>query len=412
VTAPRTEPSAPSQAGGCVPKAIICEETTRVCAARYGHALRAIVLTGSLARDEATFVEEGSSWRLLGDADFFLVFPSRSRLPSQLEIDSASREIEDALRKRALVGSVGLAPVDIRYLRGLPNHISPYELRTCGQVLWGERDVLSQVPEFEPAQLSLEDAWRLLANRIIELLEAVASAGNVDAPQVQYRVVKLFLDMATSYLVFAGRYCPTYRGREQALRSMADETGERSDRPFQFRSFAGYVSACTRFKTEGYALTVAPAVLWEDAVQFARLLWKWELSRLTATSGQLQASALMSRWMSHQTTRAKVRGWASILRRSGWWRSCGCWLHWARIARTSSPRYWVYHVASELLLALPDRLATPKLRCLDAEPDWDGLARYLPSVTQPMPEFGDPAWAWLARETASNYHRFLETTLA
>ena len=392
-------------------KTMICEETTRVCAARYGPGLRAVVLTGSLARDEATFLEEGTSWRLLGDADFFLVFHRRSRLPSQMEIDAATREIEEALRKRGLAAEVGLAPVDISYLAGLPNHISPYELRSCGQVVWGDGDILSHVPEFAPAQISLEDAWRLLANRIIELLEAVASEGDVELPQVQYRVVKLFLDMATSYLLFAGRYRPTYRGREQALRSMAGETAETSGRPFPLRSFAERVSACTRFKTEGCGLTVTPVELWDDAVRFGRLLWQWELSQLTGAPGHLEASELMSRWMDRQPIKAKVHGWASVLRRSGWWRSWRQWPRWVRLGRRSSPRFWVYRVAAELLMEPPNRLAMGPHR-FRADEEWVSLARQLPWISQPRSDSGKPVWAWLARETARNYHYLLETTLA
>ena len=411
MTAPRTEPSAPTEDRGRLAKAMICEETTRVCAARCEPAPRAIVLTGSLARDEATFIEEGTSWRLLGDADFFLVFHRRTRLPSQIEIDAATREIEEALRKRGLVAEVGLAPVDTSYLEGLPNHISPYELRSCGQVVWGDGDILSHVPEFAPAQISLEDAWRLLANRIIELVEVVASEGDVERPQVQYRVVKLFLDMATSYLVFAGRYCPTYRGREQALRSMAGETAESSGSPFPLRSFAERVSTCTRFKTEGCGLTAAPVELWEDAVRFGRLLWRWELARLTGAPSHLEASALMSRWMDLQPMRAKVHGWASLLRRSGSWRSWRDWSRWARLAWRASPRYWVYAAAADVFSRSTDG-SQNRHEQDEGDFDWKPLLERLPMVDRRFPGPCSPSWRRAAQLVALNYRGFLETTVA
>src|SRR5690242_4138408 len=57
--------------------AIIGEETVRLCLEKC-EKLGAIILTGSLARGEATFVQEKTGWRVLGDADFFLVYRQTS----------------------------------------------------------------------------------------------------------------------------------------------------------------------------------------------------------------------------------------------------------------------------------------------------------------------------------------------
>src|SRR5437867_3961265 len=72
MTSPRLDP-APSAASPEILKAMICEETAATCAEFYGEHLRAVVLTGSLARDEATFVDDGVACALLGDADFLVV---------------------------------------------------------------------------------------------------------------------------------------------------------------------------------------------------------------------------------------------------------------------------------------------------------------------------------------------------
>ena len=55
-------------------KIAICEQTQDYCLQKYGRRLRAIVLTGSLAREEATVVREAQRCHLLGDADFLLLF--------------------------------------------------------------------------------------------------------------------------------------------------------------------------------------------------------------------------------------------------------------------------------------------------------------------------------------------------
>ncbi len=398
----------------CRAKAIICEEAARASTARFGAALRAGVLTGSLARDEATFIDEGAHWSLLGDADFFLVFQDRAHLPSPPAIEAVKQEVERILYRKGFLASVGLAPVHGSYFRKLPPHIAAYELLTCGRVVWGDRDVLSLVPRFAPAEISLEDAWRLLANRIIEQLEAVASVdqpGDALSRDAQYCTVKLYLDMATSYLVFAGRYLPTYRGREQALRHLAEDAFAQADSPFPLRPFADRVSACTQFKLEGRPILEPPRDLWEDAVHFAHLLWRWELMRLTGEASQMSDSELMFRWMQRQPVKARIRGWASVLRRCGWHRSWRQWPRWVRLGWRASPRYWVYSVATEVFFRLPHLLLR---ECGRQESDFDSkpLVARLPFLDQPNQQLGPRAWQRLSWLTSLNYRRLLEATTA
>jgi hypothetical protein len=393
------------EVSGCArrAKAVICETTARLCREAFGNSLRAIVLTGSLARDEATFVEEGASCRLLGDADVFLVFDRTSKVPLPVRIASITAEIETALRLQDIHGAVSLAAVDAAYLRGLPRHIASYELRSCGEVIAGEAGILSLAPAFAPADIALEDAWRLLANRTIELLEIVAAEGDVERTVVQYRVIKLFLDMATSYLVFTGRYSPTYGSRAQTLSIMAAAVDGSANSSFPLQAFAELVSACTTAKLEGCGVNMPPRELWHNAVRFGGLLWRWELEQLTGASGHLDASELMSRWMKQQPLKAKLRGWASLLRRSGWLRSCRHWPRWALLARRGSPRYCVYAVAAGVFASNLSRQQNQQnVNC-------KSLLNGLPLADLRSSE---PSWQATAQLVATNYRRYLETTTA
>ena len=56
------------------PRPLILDETVALCTQVYKNRLRAIVLTGSVARDEGTFVNTAEGMTLLGDAEFFVVF--------------------------------------------------------------------------------------------------------------------------------------------------------------------------------------------------------------------------------------------------------------------------------------------------------------------------------------------------
>jgi hypothetical protein len=297
----------------------------------------------------------------------------------------------------------------------MPRRNLTNELRVCGRVVWGDPNILSLVPEFAATEIALEDAWRLLGNRIVELLAAVGSAPQTagpHAPAVGYTAVKFFLDMATSYLVFARHYCPTYRERERALNNLRNDSAASSDTPFPLAPFAARVSECTAFKLSGQGNLHASASLWQEAVQFAYLLWKWELSRLTGEPETLSHRELMSRWMRCQPVSARVRGWFSAIRRCGWRRSWREWPRWALLAREASPRYWVYSVATEVFFELPASLPDPSPR-RQPDPGRRAFTRNLPLLREDegLPP-GASSLSRLAALVELNYKRFLETTQA
>ena len=79
---------------------------------------------------------------------------------------------------------VSLSIVHGAYLRHLPPHIYSYELRACGVVLFGEETILEEeIPTYAACDLSTEDAWRMLSNRLIEQMETAAEGSDGDGLQ-------------------------------------------------------------------------------------------------------------------------------------------------------------------------------------------------------------------------------------
>jgi hypothetical protein len=457
------------------PKAAICEVTAERCAEVFGARLRSVVLTGSLARDEATWIEDGEYCKVLGDAEFLLVLESTAGLSSASTIELMREEIENSLERRGIACRVGLSAVHPRYFKRLRPSIFAYELTKCGQVVWGDWDILALVPAFSAEDIPREDAWRLLANRMIELLEVAGAANGTGARTLLpgtvpcnpipvscspffYCTLKLYLDMATSLLVFAGAYEPTYRGRARALRLLhkASEAGSHDKVgrfPFDLQGLSERVSACTALKLgqdssagRGLApeLKEGGGTLWLDAVEYANRLWRWELASLVSErlvgpplrvcperseGAAYQADArrydflklsdreLMRQWMGLQPVGQRLRGWAYVLRRCGWHRSWRGWPRWARLGGKASPRYWVYAAACELFFRLGDLLA-PVGELRGADVDIEELASWLPIQAIGDREKGTgksehgPAWQRLASEIAWDYHEFLEGTRA
>ena len=391
-------------------KDLLGEETARLCLPVYRDRLRAVVLTGSLARNEGTFVKDEQGTRLFGDAEFLLVFRQSASLPSDAELHMVRQKIEERVRHRGLRAAVTLSVVRSPYLRRLPPSIFAYELRACGETIAGDPRVLAEIPDFTPADTPLDDAWRLLANRIVEQLGSIddlLEGGAGLSPRVRYRTVKLYLDMATSYLVFVGRYAPTYAQRLENLLALA-HADKRTAAPLSITEFAADVSACTRWKL---APTDQPypdrAAFVERGLEYARNLWRWELARLAAAPLDLDDTALLEHWTRRQPLRSRMRGWLHVARREGWLKSYRSWPHWIRLAARTSPRHAVYTVASRLSFCAPESVAGSP-----SPSDWDHLRRCLPVSTSTELRPGQSGWHQVAADVTFNYSRFLVDTRA
>jgi hypothetical protein len=392
---------------------LICHETCRVLATRYATSLRAIVLTGSLARDEATFVQALQGVTLLGDVDLFVVFQDTCPLPPASVTHALAKQAAAKLAAWGVKASISFAMVYGDYFERLPQHISAYELRSHGLVLWGEKTILSLIPEFGVDQVCREDAWRLLANRLIEMFELLLAERHEPAKRddlLQYHAVKLFLDMATSYLIFIGDYRSTYQGREEAIRLAAGRHSTNLAPPFLLAEFARLVGECTRFKVTGEPMACPGRELVHSALYYTRHLWVWELQQLAQRTDLTDPKRLMESWMAQQSVRVKIRGLASLARRTTWGQRMRHGVRWLRLSRRASPRYWVYHVAAELLFGISETSQNGANEATPLARDWKRAARLLPVIDLDARGEEPATCRSLARAVASNYRRFLEST--
>ena len=393
---------------------LICQAARTACVNSFGNALTAIVLTGSVARDEGSFVWEGDSWSLYGDVEFIVVFEKRASMPSAATLSAICRQIEDHLKEhRHIHCRVDLSAVGPGYLRGLPPHIFSYELKQCGNVIWGDSRILQSIPNFSASDLSREDAWRLLCNRLIELLAFFESPSLVSREptlSLQYATLKLYLDTATSYLVFAGAYEPTYRHRAEKLRSLAEQQ-HALDGSFQFSlaDLSARVSESTERKLSGdFARPGRPAQSLADAIRFAQAVWKWEAARLTGASADKSTAALFDRLSAQLKFTARIRGWASVAKRDGGLKSWPSWPRWARLTFRTSPRYAVYRAGVQLAFRLPELLGDCKGEVI-SNGELSALCSQLPAGETYAPRAD---WHSTANAVLRNYKEFVVTTVA
>jgi hypothetical protein len=395
------------------PTPFIVAEVVSVALDRFQSQIWAIVLTGSMARGEASFVPTPAGWNTLGDCEMVLVFKSKEPLPSLSQMADIQREIELRLQQLCIVCPIGLSPVHSTYLLNLVPSIYGYELRRCGRVVWGDTSVLTLIPDFSSRDIPREDALSMICNRMIEhlMVDCGYSEHNLSCRAVaDYATVKLCLDLATSYLIFAGEFVQTYGERSSRLLQLAEQIPPKGSVPFPLGPFAGLVQRLTFWKLSSAfeKLSIEP-LLMSRVRDYARRLWRWELRLLTGDRQILPDQDLMRRWMRSQSLPRRIRGWASLARKGGGGGSWKEWPHWVRLGLRGSPRHWIYAAGSELFFQLPsmaaDSTGTPPNPSLQMWRNW------LP--VRPKQEAGRRiSWRQLASEITGNYQKFLTETNA
>jgi hypothetical protein len=397
----------------------------RYCSQAYGTALQNVILTGSLARDEATLIPEEYGWRIPGDAEFILIFRDRARLPEKSGTRTLQDDIETSLFQAGISGQVDLGVAHESYLRGLRPDIFAYELGNCGKVLWGPSTILDAIPKFVSTEIPLEDGWRMLSNRMVEHLETFEEARRRPkalSQQACYRTVKLYLDAATSLLIFVGKYAPSYAERARQLEELAASQSRIGDAslPFDLRKFARRVAECTEWKISSgkpspslsFSFLNPPGFAWwEEAVGYAGELWRWELGRLTQQHAWIPTQELLRLWMRRQNVSRRLQGWLYVARDQGWLRSWRRWPRWAKLAWQASPRYWVYAVGCEMFAA-GSRHVQRDSQFSGVDMDWDRLRAHLPVRPALKGSRGLSEWSRMRKEVAWNYERFLTGTRA
>jgi hypothetical protein len=369
-----------------------------------------------MARGEDSLTKRDGHSRFASDAEFILIMRDEVTIPLAEEIDQLRREIETNLALENIECHLSLSVAHVQFLRNMEPHIFGLETRSSGRVVYGESTILESIPPFTQSDIPREDAWRLLSNRMIEIVEAIAltseDAATTVPPVLVYRLIKLHLDMATSLLLFLDCYEPTYKARSERLVELASKSDRGISVPFPLGPFSDTVKACTTAKLTGDP-EMREFADWKHvsiACHLALQLWKWELLLLTGTTDGDSPIKLCLLSMKTQPMGARLRGWAYAVRRRGWHRSYRQWYRWTKLARRASPRYWLYACVGEVFLR-QNTLLFPTISITSESSELDWLWDCLPLVLVPTAPSTTKSQA-LLRAIAWNYREFLEETRA
>jgi hypothetical protein len=272
-------------------------------------------------------------------------------------------------------------------------------LRACGVVLYGEPGILEQIPHYSGSDLSKEDAWRLLSNRLVEQMEAGPETFSGDA--MGYRSIKLGLDLASSLLVFCGRFEAGYRARLGCMEefSLAPEAGQL---PLPVEDLLTLVRICTRAKLQAESGCDLGAGFAEQVTGWAWRAWLWELERLTGSTPGAGADEMI-RAFGRSLGWRRLRGWLFAVRRTGWVHSARYWTKWLGLFTGGlTPRHAIYLAAYRWQQARREPSSGKGNRCMESICDLlpvGGAARAATS-------------AEVARQIVWNYQEFVMETRA
>jgi hypothetical protein len=339
---------------------VLAEVTDSV---RCGYPLaQALILTGSAARNEATFLRRGPETLWLSDLEFLVVVPdSAAAAKEAAKVDGLAARIEQELRAKGTVVSIDLGLVRETRAANLPRNLFGYETRLHGKQLYGERDYLKEARLFSWREVPLEDAWRLLSNRMVEWLDFQSKRTSLSAAEQFYRLSKQYLDILTSLTLMAGCYTGRYETRVAAVEQIRIWLEERIP-SLRTKTLIDGAFLAGEFKLH----PEAPAFVWLQACKpesfsdglaakgwpwlerelpgLHAAVWDWELATLTGSVITSPADILGATGKLYRG-RERFRGWGKLLLRPALWRDPAFLRRMTRLAPLGAPRGLVYSCA-------------------------------------------------------------------
>ncbi len=306
-----------------------------------------LILTGSLARGEASVLCEHGRFRILGDVEFLLIVRAQ---PQWREFRRRLHEIGRRATERLSEGGsefpVEYTPADISYLRrrARPSAFT-WDLRQHGRVLHGRRDLLDELPAFARSAIPPEDAVETLMNRGLELL-AAREAGLAGRSQA-YAVVKTLVDMAGSALAFAGAYESLTARRPHAFRELLSRRDDLVISLNDSERLAALIDDAAALKLQPTANgleDLAAAADIDSALRWILELWRWEVGQMVGRPSA-PTEELVRAYLADEPFTDRFRGWAKYAWHPLRPASARLGPGLLRQARRGSPRRLVYSAA-------------------------------------------------------------------
>ncbi len=293
-----------------------------MCGRRVSESLdlraEALVLAGSMARGEGSVLRTENGWLCLSDMEFMLAVPDARRLKQRKEaVRVLTEQVTEEAASRGLLCSFEFTPTRLSYFRTARPCIFASELCRHGQVVWGDPSLLQTMPDDSIPKI---DALYLVCNRMIEQLAWRTRICDDDCCQPDslfaYSIVKTYVDLGTSLLIFADSYESTYARRAERLASLRDSAaGEIADFDVLLEKIAA--NSLLKLQPTQELLDPLPKDValnrWAELARFVLRVWQWEVRQLDNGASEGRAAEVLhfarscSPW-------ERFRDWAKLAR--------------------------------------------------------------------------------------------------
>jgi hypothetical protein len=273
-----------------------------------------------------TVVPTRGGLHCLSDVEFLIAVRDRRNWRERCaEIVRITNDVQKRARERGLECCFEFTLALDRYFRNVKPSIFGYELRCHGKTVWGDPAYLAKIPPFSADDIPKYDAFYLICNRMIEQLDWRVRLGSRDHEEASrlfaYSLVKTYTDLATSLLIFADAYEPSYAARAKQLDSLARFVGD--DIP-EFGLLLDKIAACTKLKLNPPASLIDPLTQGEAEHRWAELArhllhtWQWELARLEGGARDNIGQSIR-RFVRGAALRKRLVGWGKLVTQALRW---------------------------------------------------------------------------------------------
>jgi hypothetical protein len=199
--------------------------------------MKAIILTGSIARNQAKFKIVNGKTVLHSDFDIVIVVRRRALLKSLIIAKKISNTLTESLYKLGSLSHVAISIMTEKSLAGARPSIFMFDLVQNGKVLYKNNDDDLVFPHFPLNDIPKSDIYRLLFNRMIEALDSFVTACTYNAFDEKKNVwilnsiEKLYLSIIQSFLIKEGIL--VLNSSDSVLADLERTQGTRYDPPLR-----------------------------------------------------------------------------------------------------------------------------------------------------------------------------------
>jgi hypothetical protein len=310
---------------------VFLSDCARLVVSRIGaEAVESVFLCGSLATNEASVVLGEGAPLLLSDVDLVTIVTSLASLrdwsPRRGEL---GRACEALWPEMTFSGRVDVGLMLREDLGRLPARPGVIDMRSRGEVLWGNPRILDLVPSYAPADITVEEAVILVENRGVALLDARSGREGTDEGSEYawlYGIARAYTDLAAAALSIDGSYVSGYAARRDLLarRARGPQGGVRA--ALAGPELLGRIDRWTSFKLEPSSLSRERAMdgessveLWTEAARDLLFFWRQAATIMREPSSDLSRplapEALAGLHTKRRPWRDHLRSWRELLDR-------------------------------------------------------------------------------------------------